>query len=142
MALYLVTGGAGFIGSHLASALVARGDRVRVLDDLSAGRRENLEHLEVGDVGSGAPVELLVGDVADGGAARAACRGARAVFHEAAQVSVPYSIEHPESSYRVNVMGTLCVLEGARHEQRPSATDRHHAVRAPHSSRQPGGLRP
>src|SRR5688572_28470709 len=65
MALYVVTGGAGFIGSHLADALVARGDRVRVLDDLSSGRRENLAGHRVGELGSGAPVELLVGDIRD-----------------------------------------------------------------------------
>ncbi len=114
MALYLVTGGAGFIGSHLATALVGRGDRVRVLDDLSSGRRENLAHLEVGDAGSGAPVELLVGDLADPAACVAAVEGARGVFHEAAQVSVPESVADPERSYAVNVTGTLRLLEAAR----------------------------
>jgi nucleoside-diphosphate-sugar epimerase len=114
--LYLVTGGAGFIGSHIATGLVARGDRVRVLDDLSTGRRENLAHLEVGDLGSDAPVELVVGDIGDQAAACRACRGAEGVFHEAAQVSVPGSIEDPLSSYRINVMGTLNVLEAARAE--------------------------
>jgi len=111
--LYLITGGAGFIGSHIAGALVQRGDRVRVLDDLSTGRRANLEHLEVGELGSGAPVELVVGGITDREALSAACAGARGVFHQAAQVSVPRSIEEPEESYRVNVLGTLRVLEGA-----------------------------
>ena len=114
MALYLVTGGAGFIGSHIVSALVARGDRARVLDDLSSGSLANLAHLETGPTGSGAPVELVRGDVADPSAAGEACRGVRGVFHQAAQVSVPQSLEDPERSYRVNVTGTLRVLEAAR----------------------------
>jgi len=114
MALFLVTGGAGFIGSHLTSALVRRGDRVRILDDLSSGRRENLAGLEVGKVGSGAPVELLVGDLVDSAVCRAACEGVDGVFHEAAQVSVPQSVEDPERSYAVNVTGTLRLLEAAR----------------------------
>lgn len=117
MALYVVTGGAGFIGSHLVEALIGRGDRVRVVDDLSSGRLENLSPLEVGDAGSGAPVELLRGDVADRDLVRAALRGASGVFHEAAQVSVPASIRDPDRSYRVNVMGTLSVLEAARAER-------------------------
>ncbi len=122
MSLYVVTGGAGFIGSHLVAALVARGDRVRVLDDLSSGERANLEpHLEPlgrtrrgGERGSGAPVELVVGDVTDPAALRGLCEGARGVFHEAAQVSVPRSIEDPERSFEVNALGTLRVLEAAR----------------------------
>jgi UDP-glucose 4-epimerase len=117
VSLYLVTGGAGFIGSHLAGALVARGDRVRVLDDLSSGRRENLAGLGLGEEGSGAPVELLTGDVTDPLAVGRACRGGvQGIFHEAAQVSVPASIQDPVKSYETNVMGTLCVLEGARAE--------------------------
>ncbi len=114
MARVLVTGGAGFIGSHLVRALVSAGRPVRVLDDLSTGRRENLEGLEVGPIESGAPVEFLAGDVADPGDAAAACRGVAAVLHEAAQVSVPRSIEDPERTYAVNVLGTLRLLEGAR----------------------------
>jgi UDP-glucose 4-epimerase len=114
MALYLVTGGAGFIGSHLVHALVERGDRARVLDDLSSGRRSNLAPLEVGEAGSGAPVELLEGDVADPDAAGRACEGVRGVFHEAALVSVPRSVEEPEESFRINVRGTFQLLEGAR----------------------------
>lgn len=117
MALYVVTGGAGFIGSHLVEALVQRGDRVRVVDDLSSGRLANLTRLGVGDVGSRGPVELFRGDVADRELVRAALRGASAVFHEAAQVSVPASMRDPEASYRVNVMGTLNVLEAARAEE-------------------------
>ena len=72
MALILVTGGAGFIGSHLTQALVARGDRVRILDDFSSGTMDNLAALETGAVQSGAPVEILKGDVVD----RALCEQA------------------------------------------------------------------
>ena len=114
MAIYLVTGGAGFIGSHLVSALLARGDRARVLDNLTSGRLENFAPHEVGEVGSGAPVEFLRGDVSDAEACRRAAEGVDGVFHEAAQVSVPYSVEAPEASYEINIMGTLRVLEGAR----------------------------
>ncbi len=114
MAQYLITGGAGFIGSHLASGLVQRGDRVRVFDNLSTGRRENLAHLPLGEAGSGAPVELWVGDLADATAVEAACAGVSGVFHEAAQVSVPQSIAQPLRSYEVNALGTLRVLEGCR----------------------------
>jgi len=114
MALYLVTGGAGFIGSHLCAALVARGDRVRVLDDLSSGRVDNLVELGTGPVGGGAPVEILQGSITDPQACARACEGATGVLHQAAQVSVPRSVEDPERSYEVNVMGTLRVLEAAR----------------------------
>ena len=113
MALYLITGGAGFIGSHIAEALVARGDRVRVLDDLSGGRRENLAFAEVGEPGSGAPIELLVGSVSDRAAGESACEGVEGVFHEAALVSVPLSIESPEESFRINVRGTFEMLRAA-----------------------------
>jgi len=114
MSLYLVTGGAGFIGSHIVTALVRRGDRVRVLDNLSSGTLENLSEFEVGDMGSGAQVEFLRAELTDAEACRSACVGAHAIFHEAAQVSVPRSVEAPEESYEINVMGTLRLLEGAR----------------------------
>jgi len=114
MARILVTGGAGFIGSHLTDALVARGDTVRVLDDLSSGREANLAAHGVGEAGSGAPVELVVGDIADPAAAARAMEGVDGVLHEAAQVSVPRSIEDPRRSYAVNVSGTLNLLEAAR----------------------------
>ncbi|MCB9914612.1 MAG: SDR family oxidoreductase [Planctomycetes bacterium] len=114
MALYLVTGGAGFIGSHLVHALVSRGDRVRVLDDFSSGRLENLAEHEVGEAGSGAAVELVRGELSDRAACARAAAGAEGVFHEAAQVSVPRSVEDPERSYEVNVTGTLRLLEAAR----------------------------
>ena len=114
MPLFLITGGAGFIGSHLAAALVARGDHVRVLDDLSSGSLANLEPLGLGEPESGAPVEFYRGDVIDADLASRACRGVHGVFHEAAQVSVPASIDDPRRSYEVNVLGTLTVLEAAR----------------------------
>jgi len=113
MGRYLVTGGAGFIGSHIAEALVRRGDRVRVLDDLSSGRLENLRHLGLGDFGGGSPVELLQGAISSDAACRMACEGVDAVFHEAALVSVPRSFEEPCLSYEINVMGTLRLLEAA-----------------------------
>ncbi len=114
MSTYLVTGGAGFIGSHLVTGLIERGDRVRVLDNFSTGDEANLAHLEVGDLGSGAPVELIRGSVNDVAAVEASCAGVRGVFHEAAQVSVPQSLEDPVESYEINVTGTLKVLDGAR----------------------------
>ena len=113
MKRYLITGGAGFIGSHLATGLVERGDAVRVLDSLVTGKRDNLAHLEVGELGSGALVELVEGDIRDFDAVRAACEGVEGVFHEAAQVSVPRSIEVPMESYAVNVTGSLNVVEAA-----------------------------
>ena len=87
---------------------------MRVVDDLSTGRRDNLEGLELGVPGSGAPVELHPGDVQDGDLLGRAMEGARGAFHEAAQVSVPASVAGPVRSYQVNVMGTLSVLEAAR----------------------------
>ena len=110
----LVTGGAGFIGSHLCEALVGKGAKVVVLDDLSSGRLANLEALGVGQLGSGAPVEFVQGSIVDFEACARAVRGCDAVLHEAAQVSVPRSVAEPLESYRINVMGTLHVLEAAR----------------------------
>jgi len=104
----LVTGGAGFIGSHLVRALLARGDDVLVLDDLSTGARANL---------AGLPAELLVADLDDADQVRAATRGADAVFHLGAMISVPASLENPAGCYRTNVLGSLHVLEAARREQ-------------------------
>ncbi len=104
--LMLVTGGAGFIGSHLVAGLVARGRRVRVLDDLSTGRREFL-------AGRGG-VELLVGDVRDPDAVRRAVAGAEVVFHQAALRSVPGSVDDPFAYHDVNVTGTMRLLLAAR----------------------------
>jgi UDP-glucose 4-epimerase len=114
MALYLVTGGAGFIGSHLVEALLNRGERVRVLDDLSTGRRANLEVLGLGTAPRAGQLELIEADLSDGAALGPAMKGVNGIFHEAAQVSVPLSVEAPERSLEVNAMGTLRVLEAAR----------------------------
>jgi nucleoside-diphosphate-sugar epimerase len=103
----LVTGGAGFIGSHLVDALVANGDRVRVLDDFSSGRRENLEE-------SAGRVDVVEGDVADAGTAARAVAGVDCILHEAALASVPKSVEDPRRNHRVNVDGTLNLLLAAR----------------------------
>jgi UDP-glucose 4-epimerase len=107
MAVCLVTGGAGFIGSHLVEALVARGDRVRVLDDLSTGDLSNLGAVRDG-------VEVIEGDVTDLPAVQAATRGAEVVFHQAALASVPRSVANPLATHRVCVDGTLNVLLAAR----------------------------
>jgi UDP-glucose 4-epimerase len=114
MRTYLVTGGAGFIGSHLVDALIARGDRVRVLDDFSSGRLENLPAARVGAFAEGAAIEVVRASIVDADACRRACEGVFGVFHEAAQVSVPRSIEDPIASYDINVVGTLRLLEAAR----------------------------
>jgi nucleoside-diphosphate-sugar epimerase len=114
MVRYLVTGGAGFIGSHLTEALLRRGDQVRVIDDLSTGRRENLAGLEPGETGSGAPLEFLAGSIASPSDCALACSGVEGVLHQAACVSVPRSFEDPIGTYAVNVMGTLRLLEASR----------------------------
>jgi nucleoside-diphosphate-sugar epimerase len=101
----LVTGGAGFIGSHLVEALLAHGARVRVLDDLSTGRRENLPQ---------GKVELIQGDIRDLEMCRAACAGMEHVFHQAALGSVPRSLADPAATIAVNVWGTANVLAAAR----------------------------
>jgi UDP-glucose 4-epimerase len=107
VAKFLVTGGAGFIGSNLVDALLASGDRVRVLDDLSSGRIENLEE-NLGEI------ELIEGDVADRAAVARAVDGVDYVLHHAALASVPKSVEDPWRNHRVNVDGTLLLLLAAR----------------------------
>lgn len=106
MASYLVTGGAGFIGSHLVEELVRRGARVRVVDSLITGKRENLAH--VGEI------DFLEGDLADLEVARAAVAGMDYVLHQAAIPSVPRSVTDPLTSHRSNVDGTLNILLAAR----------------------------
>jgi UDP-glucose 4-epimerase len=103
----LVTGGAGFIGSHLVEELVRRGRRVRVLDNFSSGRPDALA--AVAD-----EVEIVEGDILDVDVVRAVMRGVERVFHQAALRSVPRSVDDPATSNRVNVEGTLTVLLGAR----------------------------
>src|SRR6185295_12557230 len=107
MRIFLVTGGAGFIGSHIAEALVARGDRVRVLDNLSTGHLSNLKHLEK-------QIEFVEGDITDPATVAAAVRGVDCVFHEAALASVPRSVERPLDTNAACVTGTLTMLDEAR----------------------------
>jgi UDP-glucose 4-epimerase len=105
----LVTGGAGFIGSHLVERLLSDGYAVRVLDDFSSGRRENLAAAK-----AGGPLEIVAGDIRDPRAVRAAVAGVDGVFHQAALVSVPRSVEAPELSCDVNAHGTARVFDAAR----------------------------
>lgn len=104
MSLLVVTGGAGFIGSHLVDALLAAGHGVRVVDDLSSGHRRNLD----------SRAELLAGDVADPDVMRRALDGAAGVFHLAAIASVPRSNEDWRGTHRTNQTGTVTVLDAAR----------------------------
>lgn len=103
----VVTGGAGFIGSHIASALSASGARVRVLDDLSTGHRENLEEI-------GGEIDFIEGSVADANVLRKALEGAELVFHEAAIPSVPRSVAEPTQTHIASVDGTFSLLLAAR----------------------------
>ena len=107
MRTVLVTGAAGFIGSHLVDALVARGDRVRGLDDLSTGRRENLTQVS-GDF------ELHEASLLDRDALARACEGVDVIFHEAALPSVPRSVQDPRTSHVINTDATFELLEAAR----------------------------
>jgi len=106
MSLYLVTGGAGFIGSHLTEELVRRGHRVRVVDSLVTGKRSNLDHIP--------GVEFVEGDLADLDTAHRAVAGCECVLHQAAIPSVPRSVEDPITSHRANVDATLTTLVAAR----------------------------
>ena len=106
MAFYLVTGGAGFIGSHLTEELLRRGERVRVADSFITGKRENLAHLP--------GVELVEGDLADMAVAQRAVQGVDYVLHQAAIPSVPRSVEDPVTSNRANIDASLNVLVAAR----------------------------
>lgn len=101
----LVTGGAGFIGSHIVRGLLERGDRVRVLDNFSTGKRGNLDGLDV---------EIVEADLRDASRLTEACRGVETVFHQAAFVSVPQSMQEPLDCFDVNVTGTASLLEAAR----------------------------
>lgn len=103
----LVTGGSGFIGSHIVQRLVESGHKVRVVDDFSTGKRENLDAVA-------RDVEIITGDVRDRAAMDKHAAGCEVIFHQAAVVSVPYSVEHPEETHAVNIQGTLNVLMAAR----------------------------
>lgn len=107
MARYLITGGAGFIGANLAHALVARGDSVRVLDDFSTGRPQNLR-------GIADRIETLRGDIRDPATVARTVQGTEIILHQAALNSNPRSIKEPGPTNAVNVGGTLLLLEAAR----------------------------
>jgi UDP-glucose 4-epimerase len=105
--LYLVTGGAGFIGSHICTALVARGERVRVIDNLLTGKRANLAHLS-------GKIEFIEASITDETAIRQAVENVSVVFHQAAIPSVPRSVREPRLNHEANVNGTFNVLMAAR----------------------------
>ncbi|GMR23820.1 MAG: SDR family oxidoreductase [Acidobacteriota bacterium] len=107
MSLYLVTGGAGFVGSYLVRFLLDKGESVRVIDNFSTGKRENLEEVT-------SRIELVEGDLNDRQAVVAAVDGADFVFHEAAIPSVPRSVENPMESHEANASATLVLLQEAR----------------------------
>lgn len=107
MATFLVTGGAGFIGSHIAEALVQRGDQVRILDNLCTGFRNNFSTFAK-------DIEFIEGDISDADAVAKAMVGVDCVFHEAALASVPLSVERPLDSNRACVTGTVNILDQAQ----------------------------
>lgn len=108
--IVLVTGGAGFIGSHIAQALVARGERVRVIDNLSTGRLENVEAI-------GAKVDFIRGDLADESIVRKVVEDVEIVFHEAALPSVPRSVADPRETHLACVDGTFNLLLAAKEKR-------------------------
>jgi UDP-glucose 4-epimerase len=108
----LVTGGAGFIGSHIAEALLERGDSVRVLDDFSTGRPENIDSL-IQKFGKG-NLEIIEGDICDAACVGGAVRDIEILFHSAAFVSVPQSMDEPQACFDINVAGTHLLLDLAR----------------------------
>ena len=115
MARYTVTGGAGFIGSHLTEELLRRGHQVRVADNFSTGKRENIDAaVRASGVKLPAALEVVEGDLADLEVARRAVDGSQFVLHQAAIPSVPRSVKDPISSNRANIDGTLNVLVAAR----------------------------
>src|SRR5438876_11871269 len=109
--LFLVTGGAGFIGSHLVERLLTAGARVRVLDNFSTGTRANLPFART----AGRRLEVIRGDIRNRAVVERAARGVRVIFHQAAMRSVPRSVKDPLGANENNVTGTLNVLEAARH---------------------------
>jgi nucleoside-diphosphate-sugar epimerase len=106
MSFYLITGGAGFIGSHLSEELIRRGHRVRVVDSLITGKRRNLEHIP--------DVEFLEGDIADLATCTRAVDSIEYVLHQAAIPSVPRSVKDPITSNRANIDGSINILVAAR----------------------------
>jgi UDP-glucose 4-epimerase len=109
---YLVTGGAGFIGSHIVHTLLEQGKSVRILDNFSTGKRENLENLT--QQFDGDRFEVLEGDLRDASRVEEAVRGVEVIFHEAAFVSVPQSMDEPQTCFDVNITGTSRLFDTAR----------------------------
>jgi len=109
---YLVTGGAGFIGSHIVRTLLEQGASVRVLDNFSTGKRENIEELT--RQFNGKQFEVLEGDVRDASRVEEAVRGVEVIFHEAAFVSVPQSMDEPQECFDANITGTSLLFDAAR----------------------------
>ncbi len=107
MSKTLITGGCGFIGSHIAEALVADGTNVRIFDNFSSGKLENLN-------GFGSDIEVIRGDICDPESLNGAMKGITQVFHEAALVSVAVSVDKPLDNDAINIRGTLNVLQAAR----------------------------
>lgn len=105
--MWLVTGGAGFIGSNIVARLVRDGEDVRVLDNFSSGHLRNLDDVR-------GQVDIITGDIRDAATVRKAMTGVRTVLHHAAQPSVPLSVTDPETTYAINVGGTMTLLEEAR----------------------------
>ncbi len=117
MSLYLVTGGAGFIGSNIVEELLRRGERVRVLDNFSTGKRENILQLQqtlAAESNHHPPLEIMEGDVRSYHIVREAVDGVDYILHQAALPSVPRSVKDPITSNEVNVVGTLNILNAAR----------------------------
>ena len=130
MAHYLVTGGAGFIGSHLVEELLRRGEKVRILDNFSTGKRENVDAFA-------GRIELIEGDIRSHHIVREAVEGVDFVLHQGALPSVPRSINDPITTNEVNVGGTLNILDAARDaDPRSLRTPRPHVhyatARTPH----------
>jgi len=107
---FLVTGGAGFIGSHIVEHLVGRGAKVRAIDNLSTGKAATIDLFR-------GKVDFIEGDIRDAATCRKACRGVRVVFHEAAMPSVPKSVADPLTSHDCNINGTFNMLMAARDEK-------------------------
>ncbi len=103
--MILVTGGSGFIGSHIAERLIKEGHSVRVLDSMLTGRKENM---------AGLKAEFIKGDIRDPGVIKRSLKDVECIFHEAAQVSIPRSIENPVENNGINVDATLLLLDSAR----------------------------
>lgn len=114
MSKYLVTGGAGFIGSHIVEELLKRGEQIRVLDNFSTGKRENLRFLDLPNHAVDRSLELIEGDIRDLEVCSKACDGVDYILHQAALRSVPKSVDDPCATNEVNVNGTLNVLLAAK----------------------------